>query len=114
MADVREIKVRLGSTRWVKVDEGIFRSWTGSRRLNGEDYTGPVFILGSDVLADAPDVDEQLERSWYDESFICAHCPAEYYTEDSRDDHEGECEYKDQADWDDVKDPNREDPGVKG
>jgi hypothetical protein len=51
MADVREIRVRLGDDHWVRVDEMIFRSWTGPRRLNGEKYTGPVFLLGSDTWA---------------------------------------------------------------
>ena len=52
MADVREIKVRLGDdVHWVEVSENIFRSWTGPRQLNGQDYTGPVYLLGSDTWA---------------------------------------------------------------
>jgi hypothetical protein len=75
MADVREIQVRLNDDHWVRVEETIFRSWTGPRRLNGEDYTGPVYVLGTDTkVTDWPpnwpapeDADEAKEREWYDE-----------------------------------------------
>lgn len=28
---------------WVEVTETVFRSWTGFRRINGEDHHGPVY-----------------------------------------------------------------------
>lgn len=31
--------------KWVEVSETIFRSWTGFRRINGEDYHGPVYVF---------------------------------------------------------------------
>jgi hypothetical protein len=34
-----------------KVDAYIFRSWSGSRYINGEPYIGPVFLLGSQEVA---------------------------------------------------------------
>ena len=33
---------------WVLVDRGLFSSWTGLRRINGEDHHGPVAYLGED------------------------------------------------------------------
>jgi len=60
MKDTREIKVRLGDSHWVEVEDFIFRSWTGPRRLNGEEYTGPVYALGTDVARGATDADELL------------------------------------------------------
>jgi|DEB19_MinimDraft_3_1074340.scaffolds.fasta_scaffold16538_2 hypothetical protein len=35
------------SGAWVEVDEDIFISWTGLRRINGEDYHGPVYNFNS-------------------------------------------------------------------
>lgn len=32
---------------WVETTEDIFRSWTGLRRINGEDYHGPIYGFGS-------------------------------------------------------------------
>ena len=29
--------------------DDIFRSWTGERRINGDEHHGPVYALGSDV-----------------------------------------------------------------
>lgn len=42
-----EIKV---NKAWHAVDEGIFRSWGGERRLNGDTYKGPVYYLGSEKV----------------------------------------------------------------
>ena len=39
---------------WVTVNDWIFRSWGGARRLNGQDFTGPVYYLGSDKVAPPP------------------------------------------------------------
>lgn len=33
--------------RWLEVDEYVFRSWTGKRKLNGKPYRGTVHRLGS-------------------------------------------------------------------
>ena len=45
MADVSyEIK---SNGNWITVNEWIFRSWTGERRINGELYNGEVFYLDS-------------------------------------------------------------------
>lgn len=34
---------------WVEVKEEVFRSWTGHRRINGEDFHGPVYTFGSTI-----------------------------------------------------------------
>lgn len=47
MENILEIKVNSG---WIEVDEWIFRSWTGERRKNNEEYNGPVYMLGSDEI----------------------------------------------------------------
>ena len=47
--DKLELQVNGG---WIEVDPYIFRSWTGPRRINGEDYDGPVFYLGSSKRAE--------------------------------------------------------------
>ena len=44
-----EIQVRAGGP-FVKVDWYIFRSWTGARRRNDATWTGPVYVLGSNVI----------------------------------------------------------------
>jgi hypothetical protein len=31
---------------WIEVTEMVFRSWTGHRRINGEDHHGPVYNFG--------------------------------------------------------------------
>lgn len=36
------LQVKL-SDSWVEVTDSIFRSWTGDRRINGEDFHGPVY-----------------------------------------------------------------------
>jgi hypothetical protein len=41
----------LSNGQWVEVTDHIFRSWTGERRLNGSKYHGPIYNLGSDVVA---------------------------------------------------------------
>lgn len=33
--------------RWVEVDNYFFRSWCGARRVDGKEYRGPVFVLGT-------------------------------------------------------------------
>lgn len=42
------------SNRWLIVDEWIFRSWTGERKLNGEPFNGDVYILGTDEVYTPP------------------------------------------------------------
>jgi hypothetical protein len=32
---------------WIEATHSIFRSWTGFRRINGEEYHGPVYEVGS-------------------------------------------------------------------
>ncbi len=39
---------------WVSVNDWIFRSWGGPRRKDGQDFTGPVFYLGSETVAPPP------------------------------------------------------------
>jgi hypothetical protein len=36
---------------WLLVDEFIWRSYTGERRLNGEQYQGPIYVLGTAELS---------------------------------------------------------------
>jgi len=33
--------------RWVKVEKVAFRSWSGKRRINGIEYTGPVYFFNT-------------------------------------------------------------------
>lgn len=33
---------------WIETPETIFRSWTGLRRINGDDYHGPVYNFNAD------------------------------------------------------------------
>jgi hypothetical protein len=39
------------NSRRVSVTAYIFRSWTGRRWLDGAEYTGPTFFLGSAEIA---------------------------------------------------------------
>jgi|GEM_PF-4855594 len=41
-APVREIKVNGG---WLSVDENVFRSWAGHRRVDGVAFHGPIFYF---------------------------------------------------------------------
>jgi len=42
------LQVSLGENdTWIEVTEDLFKSWTGLRRINGEDYHGPIYNLGS-------------------------------------------------------------------
>jgi hypothetical protein len=36
--------------RWIVVNEWIWRSWAGHRRVDGQDYTGVIFYLGTEVV----------------------------------------------------------------
>lgn len=36
---------------WHAVTGYIFRSWAGPRRINGTDYSGKVYYLGSNLVA---------------------------------------------------------------
>jgi len=40
------LQVKMDDT-WIEVKEEVFRSWTGSRRVNGEEFHGPVYNFGS-------------------------------------------------------------------
>lgn len=46
------LEVKMGST-WVLVESDIFDSWTGLRKINGEDYHGPVSYLEGGVYRGA-------------------------------------------------------------
>jgi hypothetical protein len=46
-----KLEIRLGDGRWIEVDDSIFNSWTGPRRLNGGEYRGPVYYLGTNRVA---------------------------------------------------------------
>jgi hypothetical protein len=52
MKHVYEIKVRENSKDWTEVDVHIWRSWGGPRRFNGRRYRGPVYILGTQEVAE--------------------------------------------------------------
>jgi hypothetical protein len=47
-----EIEIRAG--QWVEVDNSIFRSWGGKRKLNGEEYNGDVYYLWSNEVYKKP------------------------------------------------------------
>lgn len=48
--NVYEIEVCSVSEHWVKTSWHIFRSWTGRRRVNGQEFHGRVFcFMGSEV-----------------------------------------------------------------
>lgn len=34
---------------WIETTESIFRSWTGLRRINGDDHHGPVYNFGAEA-----------------------------------------------------------------
>lgn len=57
--DVYEVKV---NNFWRKVDENIFRSWQGERRLNGEDYSGPVFYYLTNKIVKQPNKNMCIHR----------------------------------------------------
>ena len=42
------------SNTWIEVDEYIFRSWGGRRMIDGEEWVGPTYYLGSEDVAIAP------------------------------------------------------------
>lgn len=46
--DNLEIQIR---SDWVKVTASMFRSWTGGRRRNGQEYHGPVFYLHTNKVS---------------------------------------------------------------
>lgn len=39
------------SQRWHRVTCNDFKSWDGQRRINGEDYDGPLYCYGTNRLA---------------------------------------------------------------
>lgn len=43
----KRLDIELRSGKWIKIDEFHFRSWTGLRKIDGVDYHGPIFMLGS-------------------------------------------------------------------
>lgn len=47
---IRTIIVHPGGKQ-VQVSEWIFRSWTGRRFIDGIEYFGPVYNLGTDTIA---------------------------------------------------------------
>lgn len=48
---VLEIQVRENDNRWASVSHGIFRSWSGPRRVDGVDYHGNVYYLDTNKIA---------------------------------------------------------------
>lgn len=42
------LEVKVGSS-WVETPDDVFRAWTGERRINGDEYHGPVFAFGTEV-----------------------------------------------------------------
>ena len=55
---VYEVQIREGGP-FVKVTAYIFRSWSGARKLDGEPFTGPVYILGSHADARIQDAERR-------------------------------------------------------
>jgi len=43
---VYEVQTRPGGS-WCKTSQWMFRSWSGARRIDGEPFDGPVYILGN-------------------------------------------------------------------
>lgn len=43
------LEVKTGGI-WVATSEDIFRSWTGPRRINGDEHHGPIYALGTQTL----------------------------------------------------------------
>jgi len=39
---------------YMDVDESIFTSWTGARRLDGSNYHGPIYNMGTSTLYTGP------------------------------------------------------------
>lgn len=46
-------EVALGNT-YTTTSHDVFQAWTGPRRLNGQDYHGPIFNLGTNLPYDGP------------------------------------------------------------
>lgn len=51
MAEYTKYEIEVGTGHWVEVSYDIFRSWTGGRRIDGEEYNGTVYYLWSDKEA---------------------------------------------------------------
>jgi hypothetical protein len=47
-----DLEIVVGGT-WSRVGYEVFRSWTGGRRMNGLEYLGPIYVLGTKRLHDA-------------------------------------------------------------
>ena len=45
-----EILPRSESNEWVEVSVEIFRSWGGSRRINGKEFKGDVYFMGTNEI----------------------------------------------------------------
>jgi len=41
------LEIKSGNGAWCHVTDSIFRSWSGKRRIDGQPYTGPVFLFGT-------------------------------------------------------------------
>lgn len=38
------------NSSWVETTEGVFKSWTGPRRINGEEHHGPIYAFGTETV----------------------------------------------------------------
>jgi len=43
-------EISIGSDYIVRVTESLWSAWTGRRYLNGEEYHGPVYKMGTDSV----------------------------------------------------------------
>lgn len=57
------LEIEIRNDQWSKVDCNVFRSWTGQRRLNGEQYVGPRynFLTNEELTSD----DSVVPCEWF-------------------------------------------------
>ena len=51
---------------WCRVTSREFRSFNGKRRISGQEYNGPVYLYGTNYLADTNEYepDKIVEHKW--------------------------------------------------
>ena len=55
-----------GLKGWYRVTSREFRSFNGKRRISGQEYDGPVYLYGTNYLADTSEYepDKIVEHKW--------------------------------------------------
>ena len=45
------LEIQIRQNTWVSVTPDMFRSWGGERRINGQPYQGPVYMLWTNEVS---------------------------------------------------------------